>query len=29
VEALPVKESREMLPNITSDEVIDKEDGVS
>lgn len=28
VEALPAKESREMLPEITSDEVIDEEEGV-
>jgi DNA recombination protein RmuC len=29
VEALPSKESREMLPEITSDEVIDEEEGTS
>jgi hypothetical protein len=29
VEALPAKECREMLPEITSDEVIDTEDGVT
>jgi len=28
VEALPASESREMLPEITSDEIIDEEEGV-